>query len=440
MSKARRVAAAMVAAACILGPSNLCAENPIDAEAAASRLRALTTEAERAREEGQRLEAETAALSEEVGQVRTQAAAAAAAIEAGAADVAALERQLRVLTQRESAIQARLDARREQIGETLMALQRLARLPPAAMLVHPKSPDELLKAGTLLASAVGAVEQRAEALRQDLLDLNAARTEIEARRRHLGSAVAELRQEHARLDHLVETKSRLQAELASRAWDAAERGRQLAGQAGDAEVLVSRLRHEEQARQALAAAIALHPPPRPSLRPGPGLRPDPQPRAEPEVRPQPEMKGETARRQPSRRSSGRAAGQAAGQGYPADGRIVVRFGDAREGVPASKGITWETAPGARVLAPAAGKVAFAGPFRGYGLLLIVEHHDGYHSLLAGLERIDVGIGQRVRLGDSLGAMGHRSSGNLSLYMELRKDGHPVNPLPWLAAGKRKGSG
>jgi septal ring factor EnvC (AmiA/AmiB activator) len=72
--------------------------------------------------------------------------------------------------------------------------------------------------------------------------------------------------------------------------------------------------------------------------------------------------------------------------------------------------------------------------------LIIEHVDEYHSLLAGLARIDVAIGQHVRSGDLLGAMEHRSTGNLSLYMELRKNGHPVNPLPWLAAGKRKVSG
>ena len=90
-----------------------------------------------------------------------------------------------------------------------------------------------------------------------------------------------------------------------------------------------------------------------------------------------------------------------------------------------------------MVARAPGVAAFAGPFHGYGLLLIVEHLDGYHRFPAGLGRIDVGIGQSVRSEDPLGAMRHRSTGNLSLYMELRKNEHSINPLPWLAAGKRK---
>jgi septal ring factor EnvC (AmiA/AmiB activator) len=158
----------------------------------------------------------------------------------------------------------------------------------------------------------------------------------------------------------------------------------------------------------------------------------------PDLHRKPERNHNAARSGPSRRAPGDPP--AAGPRYPTDGRIVVSFGKSREGRGTSKGITWETASGARVVAPAPGVVAFAGPFRGYGLLLIVEHLDGYHSLLAGLAHIHVGIGQHVRSGDLPGAMGHRGTGNLSLYMELRKNGNPINPLPWLAAGKRKVSG
>jgi septal ring factor EnvC (AmiA/AmiB activator) len=78
-----------------------------------------------------------------------------------------------------------------------------------------------------------------------------------------------------------------------------------------------------------------------------------------------------------------------------------------------------------------GVVAFAGPFRGCGLLLIAEHRDRYYSLLAGLERINAGTGQHVRPGDSRGAMEHRNPGNLSLYMELRKN------MPTFCRGLRR---
>jgi murein hydrolase activator len=436
--KARRAAAAVAAAACVMSPTLIVAANPADVDAAGRWLRELNLGIEDAREEQRRLEAETAALAEELGDVRTRAAAAAAAVDAGSEDVATLERQLRHLTQREAVLAAALGARREQTAETLMALQRLVRLPPAAVLVHPDTPVDLLKAGALLGAAVEEIERRAQRLRQDLFDLDEARREIENRRRVLESAIARLREESAQLDRLIAKKAGLQAQLASRAWDVAERERQLARQAGDAESLVSRLRREEQVRQALASAIARHPPPSPSLRPDSIIRSEPQLRPEPErqVKKDPKPEPEANPGRPSRRS----AGDPAATGYPARGRIVVNFGESREGSGASKGITWQTVSGATVVAPAAGTVAFAGPFRGYGLLLIVEHRDGYHSLLAGLERIDVEIGQNVRFGDSLGSMGHRSTGNLSLYMELRKDGHPVNPLPWLAAGKRKVSG
>jgi septal ring factor EnvC (AmiA/AmiB activator) len=390
-----------------------------------------------ARKAQRQLEAETAVLAEELRVARSEAAAMAAVVDAGAADVANLERQLRHLTQREIALTEALAARREQTSETLMALQRLARLPPAAVLVRPDTAVDLSRAGAILWTAVAAIGRRAERLEQDLLDLDRTRKATEARRRARERAVAQLRRESEQLGGLIAKTSGLQTQLAIRAWDAAEHGRRLAEQAGDAEVLVSRLRQEEKA---LAAAIAHHPPPSPSMRPD--LRPDPDFHPKPE-RNRPERnrvernhKAERAGR--SRRASGEPPD--AGPGYPTDGRIVASFGESGEGSGASEGITWETVSGARVVAPAPGVVAFAGPFRGYGLLLIIEHVDEYHSLLAGLARIDVAIGQHVRSGDLLGAMEHRSTGNLSLYMELRKNGHPVNPLPWLAAGKRKVSG
>jgi septal ring factor EnvC (AmiA/AmiB activator) len=85
-------------------------------------------------------------------------------------------------------------------------------------------------------------------------------------------------------------------------------------------------------------------------------------------------------------------------------------------------------------------VVFAGPFRAYGLLLIIEHSGGYHTLLAGLSRIDATVGQRLLSGEPVGIMDPAADASPSLYVELRRNGQPINPLPWLAARKGKANG
>ena len=125
---------------------------------------------------------------------------------------------------------------------------------------------------------------------------------------------------------------------------------------------------------------------------------------------------------------------------PVDGRVVSRFGASGPAGDMRRGITFEAPHGATVRAPAAGRVAFAGRFRGYGLLLIVEHTDGYHSLLTGFEQIDTHIGSRVDAGDPVGIVARRDGRVPQVYLELRRDGRPVDPLPWLAPRKRKVGG
>jgi septal ring factor EnvC (AmiA/AmiB activator) len=85
------------------------------------------------------------------------------------------------------------------------------------------------------------------------------------------------------------------------------------------------------------------------------------------------------------------------------------------------------------LSPAAGKIIFSGPFRGYGLILIVEHRDGYHSLLAGLGRLDATVGRAVDPGEPIGAMGEGGDHAPVLYFELRRQGLTLNPQTWVSA-------
>ena len=125
--------------------------------------------------------------------------------------------------------------------------------------------------------------------------------------------------------------------------------------------------------------------------------------------------------------------------YPASGTLMRRYGENDELGVASKGLTFETRPGAQVVAPYDGRVLFAGPFKGYGQILIIEHSDGYHSLLAGLDRVESTAGQWLVAGEPVGVMPGGES-KPRLYLELRHDGQPINPMPWLAPRDEKVSG
>ncbi len=117
---------------------------------------------------------------------------------------------------------------------------------------------------------------------------------------------------------------------------------------------------------------------------------------------------------------------------PVEGSELVVFGQKHEMSPAGTGCVFRTRVGAHVLSPTEGTIVYAGPFRGYGQIIIIAHDKGYHTLLTGLHRIDGAVGQFVTAGDPLGIMNPEKKG--FLYLELRGDkGAPINPDPWFPA-------
>ena len=138
---------------------------------------------------------------------------------------------------------------------------------------------------------------------------------------------------------------------------------------------------------------------------------------------------------------------------PVRGRIVAAFGQPGADGQPNRGIAFATAADGQVVAPFAGQVMFAGAFRSYGLVLIIDHGEGYHSVILGLVRIDATAGQWVAAGEPVGA-GPAASGAASgaadgapngagrtgIYLELRRAGQPIDPAGWLAASNRGESG
>ncbi len=125
---------------------------------------------------------------------------------------------------------------------------------------------------------------------------------------------------------------------------------------------------------------------------------------------------------------------------PIEGKVVSHFNQATEFGFLTKGIIIRTNFGEKVRAPSEGRVVFSGPFHEYGMLLIIDHGAGYHTVLAGLDHIYKTLDQYVLLGEPVGIMNSLNEKQPELYMELRRRGHPINPLPWLATNNNKVSG
>jgi len=331
-------------------------------------------------------------IERDLARLKGETVKVAAAIQDHEAAVLDLEDRLAELANTEKDKLVLLSKRREQFGQVLMALQRMARHPPEAMIAAPMSPSDTVRGAILLRAVVPEIEDRATILRYDLAELNQARKQSVEKRQQLASARAGLDVERQRLDGLLAQKTKLKRNTDSETVKAEKRIRALVRKSKNLQDLMARLKLERK-----------------------------------KTRKTPTKKSKTTS-PPISKSKGTLP-------YPAIGRLVGRYGQAMESGLTRKGITIETGAGAQVVVPLDGTVVFAGPFKGYGRLLIIEHGEGYHSLLAGLARIDNVIGQQVLSGEPAGIMGDLKNGPPVLYVELRRNGQPINPLPWLAARK-----
>jgi murein hydrolase activator len=362
-----------------------------------------------------RLKAEIDAIGEDRRKLNALLIGSAANLRTAEDRIAAAEARLSTLQTSEDTVRRSLSSRRAVIGEVLAALQRLGRRPPPALLVSPEDALQAVRSAILLGAVLPDMKVEVDTLMADLAELVKVRSEIASERDVLGRDLAVLSQERTRMTVLVQERQRKQAET-EKALDA-ERARavQLARQADNLKDLISRIEHDIAA-SARAAAQA---------RAG-------------------ETKNSLAALQDPGRLSPAIAFASAKRTLPLplNGIKIREFGmpDGLGG--AEKGLSIASRTGAQVTAPCDGWVVYAGPFRSYGQLLILNAGGGYHVLLAGMERISVDIGQFVLTGEPVATMGGgpqsaaavaTGSSQPILYIEFRKDGVPVDPSPWWAA-------
>ena len=319
-----------------------------------------------------------------------------------------LEETLPRLEGEERIAAAALAGRRDEVVRLLAALQRLARRPADGRILAMQDPLTMLRGRLLLGTAKPALARDARDLAAELGQLASLRDLIARQRRQQDDAVRRLAEERRVLAGLVEIRSGRSARPAE-AGEATPSGtHELARQIQSIDELIDRLARARHATR---------------------LRPEDLVPAGPEAEPAPSdahLLLKTARIPASR--------------LPAAGPVIGRFGKPEDNGWTAQGITIATRSSAQVVAPRAGTAVFAEPFLGYGELLIIDHGEGYHVLLAGLERLDARVGDDLVSGEPIGVMGSDAGAADRLYIELRRGGRPIDPLPWLTENSDKVGG
>lgn len=404
-------------------------------------------------ERKKKLEADAERVAKDVEATRLELITTAAKVQKSEAAVSASEARLMKLASDEAELLTQLQARRARMSDLLGALARLDRNPPPALAVHPDDALGAIRGAILLGEAVPELKAQADDLKERLQALMELRESIIAESKTLAQASASLKRDRADVEALLKQKLAAQKKLNLAATTEEARAARLSREATDLNDLIAQLETQAQSRLPQSRPAPQPPKPVAPLAPAPDT-------------PRNSGKGAelallTPPAEPAALPSSRHFSEAKGLiRLPATGLLLSGFGQPNNAGGKTEGMTIATRPNAQVVAPFDGKIVFAGPFRRYGQLLILSVGEGYHVLLAGMDRIDGSVGQSVLAGEPLGRMADGPDENMqasadesnqkrgktategrpSLYIEFRKDSDPIDPRPWLTTSDTKARG
>jgi len=334
------------------------------------------------------------------------------------ANIEATQARLKPLDDREHLFRKSLDDRRAAVVEILAALQRAGHEPPPALVVQPEDALRAVRTAIMLGAVLPEMRGQADALAGDLADLLRVRKDIAGEHQSLAHDLDLLGREQLRMNMLIDERQKKQAATEQALDTERQRAADLAHQVDSLKDLIAKLEADaDNANRAARTARAVE-----------------------EGRPDLAALNDPGRLAP-------AVAFSATRGHlrlPVNGVKIREFGGSDGLGGTQKGLSIASRAGAQITSPCDGWVVYAGPFRSYGQLLILNAGGGYHVLLAGMERISVDLGQFVLTGEPVAVMGSGSQVSAAvairskqpvLYVEFRKDGTPIDPSPWWATNE-----
>lgn len=413
-----------------VGPVDPATDLTVRRDGTRSELDLLSRTISLSREKAAELERDIAELEKSSAALRTAMVESAATRRTLEQAIRDGEKRLGSLRIEEQAAKASLLERRGLLAEVLAALQRMGRNPPPALLVTPEDALSSVRSAILLGAVVPGIRQETSKLAADLAALTTLRQDIAAERQSLAESMAASLAEDRRMALLVSEKDKLREQTAEQLANERERAEELASKATSLESLIDSLENEiASVRSATAEAQA-----------------ETERRLNMTEAEKAEARELAALSVPDKNRIAPAypfSELHEKLSLPVAGRMLRQFGEADGTGHAFQGVALETSAGALVTAPSDGWIVFAGKFRSYGEMIILNPGDGYHVVLSGMDRVKVRQGQFVVAGEPLADMGEKrvasaaalalETDSPTLYIEFRKDGKPVDSRPWWTA-------
>ncbi len=340
------------------------------------------------------------------------------------------EKKLAELGVKEDAARRSLHERRGLLAEVLAALQRMGRNPPPALLVTPDDALASVRSAILLGAVVPGIRKETDKLAADLANLSALQAASAAEKSSLTTTVTNSLEEERRMNLLLAENEKLSQSNTAELEAERKRSEELASKATSLESLVASMETEISSVRS-AAAVARQ------AEENRKLLTD-------EQRAQAKALAESGVPDKNRIAPAYPFGDLKAKlELPVAGDVLRQFGDADGTGHEAMGMTLATNPETVVTAPADGHVVYAGAFRSYGQMIILDTGDGYHLVLSGMETISTRQGKFVFAGEPLAVMGAKrvasatalalETNRPTLYIEFRKDGKPVDSRPWWTA-------